>query len=73
MLEHPDITRVNLTGYPRVQTQPSGISRCKTCRTENGFDGTYFRLYDKLDLCSQEHLVDWLMRNGEVVRVEVSE
>lgn len=72
-LEHPDITRVNLTGYPRPQAQPSDVTRCKTCRTENGFDGAYFRLYDELDFCSPSCLVSWLIKNGEVVRVEVSE
>lgn len=72
LLEHPDITRVNLTGYPQVQAQPSEVSQCTMCKTENGFDGVYYRLYDDLDFCSPEHLVGWLLKNGEVVRVEVS-
>lgn len=72
-LEHPDITRVNLTGYPRPHTRPSKVSRCTTCKTENGFDGVYFRLYDELDFCSPTCLVGWLIKQGEVVRMEVSD
>lgn len=73
MLEHPDITRVNLTGYPHQQTKPTNVSRCTTCKTENGFIGHFWRLYDDYDFCSQEHMVDWLIKNGDVVRVEVSD
>lgn len=70
-LEHPDITHVNLTGYTRLQTMPSSIKRCTTCRTEIGFTGEYYRLYDDMDFCCESHLVDWLIKNGEVVRMEV--
>ncbi|MBG9736457.1 hypothetical protein [Paenibacillus alvei] len=72
-IEHPDITRVNLTGYPRLHAMPSDITRCVMCKTENGFAGVYYRLYDELDFCSPEHLVGWLLENGEAVRVEVSD
>lgn len=59
MLEHPDITRVNLTGYARLQTQPSRIERCPYCHEE--FEGlsdtiTYADRYFCEELC----LMSWI-------------
>lgn len=71
-IEHPDITHANLTGYPRRQPEAyTHDNRCVTCNTVNGFIGFFYRLYDEYDFCSQAHLIDWLVKNGDVSCVEV--
>lgn len=67
-LEHPDITRVNLTGYPREEAEV--IDRCPQCGDEITGDDTAL-LYEDHYFCSDACLVGYLIGCGIVERTEV--
>ncbi|MFW5434312.1 hypothetical protein [Paenibacillus apiarius] len=71
MLEHPDISRVNLTGYPRLQTQPTIIrERCPQCHEEFTEPSEAITYADRY-FCDMVCLVSWMIREGHADRTEV--
>ena len=67
-IEHPDITRVNLTGYP--QAEPVIVDRCPQCHGDI-FAGEYVVIYDDYRFCSESCLIEYLVDSGIVERAEV--
>lgn len=71
MLEHPDITCANLTGYPRVHTQPVIIrERCPSCHEEFTGPSEVITYVDRY-FCDMVCLVTWMLREGHAERAEV--
>lgn len=70
MLEHPDITRANLTGYPRMHTQPSRIERCPYCHEEFTEPSEAITYADRY-FCDMVCLVTWMLQEGHAERTEV--
>lgn len=70
MLEHPDITRANLTGYPRMHTQPSRIERCPSCHEEFMGPSEAITYADRY-FCDMVCLVTWMLHEGHAERTEV--
>ena len=59
MLEHPDITRTRLTGYPEPEPTPEECEHCS--------DETFsFLQFDDMKFCSRHCLVEWLIKNNYV-------
>lgn len=70
MLEHPDITRVNLTGYPRMHTQPSRAERCPCCHEEL-MECSEAIQYGVRYFCDLICFATWALQEGLVQRTEV--
>ncbi|MCG7407725.1 hypothetical protein MH117_09845 [Paenibacillus sp. ACRRX] len=73
MLEHPDITNVNLTGYPQTEAYTQVIVQCPTCNNVHHVTEVVLCYRSEHYFCNQSCFVEWMLNNDDLSWSEVGD